>query len=125
MIYYMIRHIATGEFMPELAGGRGYSHWNPGKINTTEVFRPRKLTGTPRLIASRGKAHRCIVLWNSIPNARKSTGMTYYGEEDEGVDIKSDGRKKEDLEIVEVSIEVISGKIVCVCPLCETEHYRK
>ena len=106
MIYYMIRHKASGEFMPELAGGRGYSYWNPSKVKTTETFRPRKLTGTPRLVSSRKKAHRCIVLWNSMPNARKSTGMTYYGEESDGVDVKPDGRSKEDLEIVEVSIEV-------------------
>lgn len=107
MIYYMIRHKATGEFMPELRRGRGYSYWNPSKEDTLNVFTHRKLTGTPRLLPSRRTAHRAIVQWNAMPNARLMVNHSFFGEEDEKIDIKPDGRSKEDLEIVEVNIEVV------------------
>lgn len=97
----MIRHIASGEFMPELRRTRGYSHWNPAKVNTEEHLKD-KLLGVPRLFSSRKRAHNSIVQWNAVPNGRWSQSTSYYGETDESVDIKPDGRKKEDLEIVEV-----------------------
>jgi hypothetical protein len=106
MRYYMIRHKATGEFMPELRRGRGYSFWNPGKKDTLEVFQKKKLTGAPRLFGTRRIAHRAVVQWNALPNCRMAMTMSYEGEEDYSVDIRSDGRSKEDLEVVEVNIEV-------------------
>ena len=106
MIYYMVRHKASGEFMPELKRGRGYSFWNPGKTSTTEVFQKHKITGSPRLFASRRIAHRVIVPWNALPNSRMAYSVSYEGEEDYSIDIRQDGRSKDDLEIVEVDIEV-------------------
>lgn len=41
-IYYVIRHKATGELMPELKRGRGYSWWNPA---LPMQLNPKKLTG--------------------------------------------------------------------------------
>lgn len=102
----MIRHKATGEFMPELRRGKGYSWWNPGVTPTLEVFQKKKLAGTPRLFPSRRTAHRAIVQWNAMPNSRWHRTVSFEGWEDEAVDIKPDNRKKEDLEIVEVNIEV-------------------
>ncbi len=104
----MIRHKATGEFMPELHKTRGYSHWNPSIEPTSERFKPSKLLGTPRLFPSRSSAHRSIAQWNAMPNARWSSRQTYFGEYDDDLDIKPDGRSKEDLEIVEVNIEVVN-----------------
>lgn len=106
MIYYMIRHKATSEFMPELKRGRGYSYWNPSVEDTLNVFTHRKLTGTPRLLPSRGVAHRVIVQWNAMPNAKRSVNMSFFGEDNERIDTKPDGRSKEDLEIVEVRIKI-------------------
>lgn len=106
MIFYLIRHKATQEFMPELERGRGYSHWNPGKVPTTEVFRPRKLVGTPRLFLSRGSAVRTIAAWFNNPNAYMSysRSSSSFGSDDPDLTVKDDGRKKEDLEVVEVAI---------------------
>jgi len=106
MIYYMIRHKATGEFMPELKRTRGYSHWNPALHDTATHLGRRKLLGVPRLFPSRGSAYRSIVQWNAVPNGRQSSHQSYDGEWDDDIDIKPDGRSKDDLEIVEVNIEV-------------------
>lgn len=101
-IYYMIRHKASGEFMPQMKRGRGYSHWNPSNGEL-----PKKITGCPRLLPSRKSASRVIIQWNSMPNARYSSYQSHGGDWDYGIDIKNDGRKKEDLEIVEVNIEEV------------------
>lgn len=105
MIYYLIRHKTTQEFMPQLERGRGYSHWNPAVIPTIEVFRPRKLLGIPRLLPSRRVAARCIVQWVLNPNSYTGyrTSMI-FGDDEPDLLSKDDGRKKEDLEIVEVVI---------------------
>jgi hypothetical protein len=104
MIYYLVRHKATKEFMPELERGRGYSHWNPAVEPTERRFRPRKLTGCPRLFSSRGKASRCIAAWNAYPNSYMGFRHGDYGNDDPDIQLKDDGRKKEDLEVVEVVI---------------------
>jgi len=106
MIYYVIRHKASGEFMPQLKRGRGYSHWNPSKETTIENLK-KKLTGVPRLLPSRRVAHRCIVQWNACPNGKQSWHTSYDGDEFDDLDIKPDGRSKDDLEIVEVNIEEV------------------
>lgn len=103
MIYYMIRHKSTGEFMPELERGRGYSHWNPAVEATAHRFMQRKLTGCPRLLSSRGKAARCIAAWNAFPNSYNGFSRDPI-DDDYNIQFKDDGRKKEDLEIVEVVI---------------------
>lgn len=100
-IYYVIRHKATKQLMPELRRTRGYSHWNPSKPDSPNSLDPEKILGVPRLLPSRRKAQRCIDQWNSIPNGKQ--GWTYDGEMVD-VDIKPDGRKKEDLEIIEVNL---------------------
>lgn len=105
MTFYIIRHRATGEFMPELRRTRGYSHWNPSKVNTLEHLKD-KVLDVPRLFSSRKKAHNAIVQWNAMPNARWSITTTHLGEQDESVDIKPDDRSKDDLEIVEISLVV-------------------
>lgn len=105
MIYYLIKHKATGEYMPELTRGRGYSHWNPAVEPTERRFRSRKLTGCPRLLSSRGKAARCIAAWNAYPNSYNGFRQGPFGDEEFDLQINdNDGRKKEDLEVVEVVI---------------------
>ena len=103
----MIRHKATGEFMPELDRTRGYSFWNPSREPTSQAFAKSKLLGVPRLFPARRNAHRSIVQWNAHPNSKMIGRQTYDGEWDEDLDTKPDGRSKDDLEVVEVSIEVV------------------
>ena len=109
MIFYAIRHKATGDLMPELTGGRGYSHWNPTNKETYDDLR-RILTGTPRLLSSRRKALMCIAQWFSLPNGieKRSYNSGYYGdEEDVIIQTTPDGRSKDDLEVVEIHLEVV------------------
>lgn len=100
----MIRHKATGEFMPQLRRGRGYSHWNPAVKPTPEIFDKHTLVGVPRLLPDLHSAKAVITAWTFNPNAKINISQSYYGEQDEIFDIKPDGRKKEDLEAVEVTI---------------------
>lgn len=105
MIYYLIRHKATGEFMPQLERGRGYSHWNPARHKTEEHFGRRKLLGVPRLFATRGSAHRSIVQWNAVPNSYHGYRSGPFNVDELEIKIEDDGRSKDDLEIVEVDLK--------------------
>ena len=105
--YYMVRHKATGEFMPELKRGRGYSHWNPSKVDTANHFGRRKLIGVPRLFPSWSSAYRTIVQWNALPNSYNGFRSGPFGSDEYEIQTTNDGRSKDDLEVVEVNIEVI------------------
>ena len=96
--------------MPELERGRGYSHWNPAKVNTAENFTRRKLVGTPRLFPNRGSAARSIVQWNAVPNSYNGYRQGPFGSDEPEIQIKDDGRKKEDLEVVEVDITEVTNQ---------------
>ncbi len=98
--YYVIRHKTTSELMPQALRNKGYSHWNPS--HPEHKF--ESATGVPRLIDTRRRAARCISMWASAPNAKRTSYQQYDGEWDDDVDIKQDGRTREDLEIVEVDL---------------------
>lgn len=100
LIYYVIRHKSTGQLMPEVKR-RGYTHWNP---NTNSM--PNTSIGIPRLLHSRRQAHRCIVQWASLPNAKTVYSMSDEYSEELDIDIKLDGRKKDDLEIIEARLVI-------------------
>jgi hypothetical protein len=104
----MIRHKATGEFMPELKRGRGYTHWNPGKVDTAYNL-DKKLIGTPRLFNSYKHAANSITQWNALPNAYNGFKSGPFGTEEYQINITDDGRKKDDLEIVMINIEILHG----------------
>jgi hypothetical protein len=89
--------------MPQIKRGKGYSHWNP---SNPDAKVSNKLVGVPRLLRTRKGAERCIVQWNAVPNGRQSYRTSYFGEEEYDTEIKNDGRKKEDLEIVEIRIKI-------------------
>jgi hypothetical protein len=97
---YAIRHIKSRQLMPECKR-RGYSHWNP---DTNSL--PDNITGMPRILKSRKQAKQCIAQWNAVPNAREKFYTNSYGETDVELDYKPDGRKKEDLEVIEVCIKI-------------------
>ncbi|MEX0595467.1 MAG: hypothetical protein WD512_03125 [Candidatus Paceibacterota bacterium] len=95
MIYYVIRHKATGELMHQCKRGKGYSWWNPSNPQSKiPVF-----LNIPRLFESSKQAQRAISQWKANPNGRRSISQSYSGEFDDIVDFKDDGRKKDDLEI--------------------------
>lgn len=102
MIYYAIRHKKTGKLMPQARRDRGYSHWNPD-TKEGEMF---SSIGVPRLIDTRRKAAKCIEMWVALPNGKRSIITSYHGEQDDIVDFKPDGRKKDDLEIIEVYLQM-------------------
>lgn len=104
MTFYLVRHKATGEYMPELERGRGYSHWNPAVEPTNKRFRPRKLTGCPRLFSNRNRAIRCIAAWHAFPNSYTGYRQGDGDNDDIDINIKDDNRKKEDLEVVIINI---------------------
>lgn len=104
MIYYLIRHKLSGEYMPQSKKGRGYSHWNPNNLN--HEF--KLSSGVPRLVDTRRRAFNIIKNWASTPNGRRSISQNNYtGEYDDIIDIEFDGRKMEDLEIIEVELKEI------------------
>lgn len=101
-LYYAIRHKVTGELMPQAKRDRGYSHWNPSNIE----HKFNQALGVPRLIDTRRRAFRCIVMWAANPNGiRSGSQNSYTGEWDDIVDFKGDGRTSDDLEIIEVKLE--------------------
>lgn len=98
--YYLIRHKATGQFMPQGKKNRGYSHWNPGNPNAEELTMALPI---PRMLDSKKKAERCIVQWFYMRNSSND----YDGDVKLG---KEDGRKMEDLEVVECELVIRGGK---------------
>lgn len=103
-IYYAIKHKTTGEFMPALEHNRGYSWWNPN--NPRDPRLEKKILGVPRILKSLRQAKQVISRWNAMPNASYKGYINSRGEDDYGVDIEPDGRKKEDLEVVEIELRV-------------------
>ncbi len=91
--YYVIRHKATGELMPQMKRDRGYTHWNPDTTILTNCL------PVPRLLTSVEQARRVIVQWAANPNMT----VRYFEDGDE-VNIKPDGRKKGDLEVRKVHL---------------------
>lgn len=100
--FFCIRHVATGELMPQAKARRGYSHWNPS--NPDHSF--KRAINVPRLLASRTSAKKAIAMWATLPNAYEKGYQTYEGEWDIDLHYKADDRKKEDLEIVSVTLEI-------------------
>lgn len=100
MTYYLIRHKATGLFMPQGRRNRGYSHWNPSNVGN--VFESG--LDVPRLLTTRKSAARCIARWAACPNGHMHHSISYDGEEDYSVDFRDDNRKRDDLEVVEALI---------------------
>lgn len=100
MTLYAIRHKPSGLIMPLLAKNRGYSWWNPPQVPSNKEL------GVPRLLPTRKRAQQCISQWFATQNAHRTIIQSYDGEYDDIVDNKNDDRKKEDLEIVEVELQL-------------------
>lgn len=99
-IYFTLRHKASGEFMPEAKGRKGYSHWNPSNPESKFEY----ASNTPRIFSTRRNADGSRKAWAANPNAEYRGYTNYHGEDDYNVISKPDGRTKEDLEVVEVMI---------------------
>ena len=106
MIVYAIRHKATQKFMPLFKKNKGYSHWNPAVVDKEIAA---KETGTIRIFAKELSAKLAIAQWYSNPNAEYRGYTSYSGEDDYDLRVKSDGREKEDLEVVHFKLEELKG----------------
>ena len=106
MVYYIIRHKSTGQIMPLMKRNRGYSHWNPSnKENPSyKIYSELKV---PRILESLQSAKKVINGWKDYPNGKNSpmydreSGYTEFD-----LHFKDDGRNKEDLEIVKVTLSM-------------------
>lgn len=99
MIYWVIRHKATGELMPQMKRSRGYTNWNP---NTNDP--PRQALGVPRLFNKLRSANTSARLWVSAPNAYNGYYTSSYVEDIDDIITREDGRKKDDIEVIKVDL---------------------
>lgn len=100
MDLFLIRHKKSRLFMPLMKRGRGYTHWNPNTEEGQKVFAETKL---PRFFISYDSARRTIDQWKIGILKRTFSHGGYFDEDtSEYLDLKEDGRSKDDLEIVKV-----------------------
>lgn len=95
---YLIRHKATGQFMPQMRA-KGYSHWNPGDPRKTDK-KPVNQKRVIRVLAEERDAKIAITMWATMPNGRMKGYTTVDGENDYDLFTRDDDRTKDDLEIV-------------------------
>jgi hypothetical protein len=105
MKLYAIRHKATGQYMPLFRGGKGYTHWNPGRTDNVKYIAPE--VGIPRLINGWQKAIRVAKYWAREPNLGRS--FTYP--DDGQLRSKDDGRKLEDIELILVVLNFQKSRV--------------
>lgn len=98
MKFFLVRHIATGELLPQFKG-RGSTHWNPA----APVSIISKNRGVPKLFAEERRAKSFIGHWarGAARIAKEGTvsGSRY---QEYIVTENTDGRKREDLEVIPV-----------------------
>ena len=103
MVYWCVRHIATGQLMPQARRNRGYSHWNPAHPEHEFIG----ALDVPRLLTSKRSAERVIAGWAALPNGRNTQHQTTAdGEWDDIVDFTDDGRTAGELEPVRVTLRL-------------------
>lgn len=105
MKYYAIKHKPTGQCMPQMVfkASGGWSSWTPGALGNTNP--------APRLFCERASAVRAAAAWAA---GSWSADMETYSSFDEPeysyrgtpYPTKVDGRRFEDLEIVEVEMDL-------------------
>jgi len=81
--------------------GKGYSHWNPDVLKDTKL---KSETGIPRLFRVKSQAKTAIKMWTNMPNAEVEGYQNNYGEYDNKLKFRDDGRKISDLEVVQIEV---------------------
>lgn len=107
---FALRHRVTKHFMPELRG-RGYSHWTPTPADPNGGL-DSAVKGSIRLFTTVKGADNCRVLWSRGVFERHYTTHSSVFDDfggDDYVTPRDVGRKKDDLEIVVVSL-LIGGE---------------
>lgn len=103
---WAIKHLPSGQIMPLLMRGHGYSYWEPALV----AYKSQP----PRLFASRGGAQRAANAWImgewSMTWHRRGTSAEADDHFNVGVRAKPE-RKKEDLEVVAALVSFASLKI--------------
>lgn len=94
MKLYALKHIATGEFMPEVKDRRGYSNWTPGKGDFHWAYK-----GSIRFFFHEASANVARAQW------ARGIRKTHY--DHHGVDtttIEDAGRKRQELKVVSFTV---------------------
>lgn len=99
MTFYVIRHVKTGQVMPQMKRGRGYTHWNP--TTDAKVF---AATTVPRLFPSERAARKAFDAWINWPNLEHTIVDRWEGGDTDHRDHKDDGRTPFDLEVIPVCL---------------------
>jgi len=101
-IVFVIRHKATGKFMPLFRRNKGYSHWNPSNTEKKAHQETNHIRVFSNLVAAK-IAYRS---WFITQNAEFAGYTTTDGEDDYTTIDKKDDRKQEDIEIVEAELVI-------------------
>lgn len=106
MTYFVIRHKASGKFMPQLSG-KGYTAWTPVHPNKDEEW-PQALV--PRLFHTKAAATAAASHWYrgiaySGTEYNEFTGD--YNKSGEVIYSPQSHRKQGDLEVLEVELKLV------------------
>lgn len=99
MEFWIIRQIATGDYLPEIQGQRGgYTHTEP------------QGHGVPRLFLSAAAARRALTWWlkgaTSVYRTQSSNPESYGEYEEDWTTTVEEHRRLEDMEIVSVVLKL-------------------
>ncbi len=100
MTFYVIRHKTTQELMPQSIRKSGYTHWNPSVKETSRDY----FLNVPRLFYEKRKASLAASQWFHNPNLARRPNDDNPKNFNLELRIKNDGRKKDDIEIIEVEL---------------------
>jgi hypothetical protein len=102
MKVFALKHVATGELMPEMKRGKGYCHWSPGVLGMQAdqaLPTPRLFSAPSKARLARGQWVRGIVEWKE----RKGDGWDSLISDMRQV-VRDVGRKTDDLQVVEFDL---------------------
>jgi len=90
--FFLLRHAATGVFMPMFAFSKGYSYWSPGE---TRPWGLEEGSGVPRMFTTEKQAQGAKRMWLRGEYSKDDRGRVTY--------IKGQ-RRSADLEIVRMEV---------------------
>lgn len=103
--FYAIQHVASGELMPVLKNGRGYTHWNPG----SPLWYSDCSTNTPRLFTTLKHAKGSVARWAGY-RLKVLTSVGILGQRVWADSPDAVVRRSRDLRIVSAQVS-ISGEL--------------
>ena len=108
--FYCIRHKASGELMPTLKNGRGYTYWNPLDSEWSDDCS----TKTPRLFLTLEHAKGVVAKWagyrRRVYPTRPLATFSELMQHTSVVDPDFVVRKSSELEIIEIDLRIINDR---------------